>query len=118
MKRLILALAILGILVGCASWFRRPLVLTVYAQTLPIHRTLIWDAPMVDATHGAATSYLVTQDAVQIGVPTVASQVVTFTTLGTHTLTVAGVNPFGTGPTASLTVNVVVPGAAQHLRLQ
>ena len=78
--------------------------------------TLAWD----DATAVAdgVTNYVVTLDGVVVASPTALSQPVTFTTLGTHTLTVAAVNLFGTSPAATLVVLVRVPSNPANPRLQ
>lgn len=82
-----------------------PGVITIYAQTLPITKTLVWDVtPNAD-------SYIVTQDAAQIGTPTATSQSITITSVGGHTFTVAAKNIWGTSTPTSLTVNVALPTA-------
>ena len=80
-----------------------------HAQTVSIQKTALWDAPVVDATHGAATSYEVRLDGVLVGSPTTTSQVLTFTTLGNHTITLVAVNAGGSSPPATL-VYTVLPG--------
>jgi nitrous oxide reductase accessory protein NosL len=121
-KKLLAIVAVWLVVASCSMLFHKPtpipFVVTIEAQTLPINKTLLWDAPVVDATHGPATSYIVTQDKVQIGTPTVTQQAVTITTLGTHTFTVAGVNSFGTGAVGTLVVNVVIPGTPTNMRMQ
>lgn len=97
----------MAVLVACSVLGPKPPVLpgiiTIYAQTLPITKTLVWDVtPNAD-------SYIVTQDAVQIGTPTVTTQSVTIASVGSHTFTVAAKNIWGTSTATALTVNVVLP---------
>lgn len=114
MKRVLLAVLIASIL-ACAVALR-PGVITLEAQTLPVTKTFAWD----DATAVAegVTNYTVLLDGVVIGSPTVLTQAVTFTTAGTHTLSVSAVNLWGTSPAATLTVNVIVPSKPSNTRLQ
>ena len=109
--RLWFLLLILGA-VACATWPKSPLTVTLYAQTLPVTKTLAWDAGLF------ADSYIVTLDAAQIGTPTGTTQSATFTTAGSHTWTVRSVNLWGQSTAASQTVNVVLPGTPANLRLQ
>lgn len=92
-------------------------VVVLSAQSLPLTRTLAWDAPVVDATHTAADSYIVRLDGTTIGTPTTTTQSVTFQTAGAHTLTVQSVNTWGAGGTATLNVLVLVPAAPGNLRI-
>lgn len=91
-------------------------VVTLEAQSLPITKTLAWDAP---TTGTPADSYIVKQDGTQIGTPTGTTQPITITTLGSHTFTIQSVSTlWGAGGTATLTVNVVVPNAPTNSRIQ
>ena len=105
-------------LLGCLAWSGcGPLVTTIYAQTLPITRTLAWDQPN-EATDGIV-SWVTKQDGVTIGNPTVKTQTITITTYGTHTWTVVAVNEFGlVSPAGTLTRNVAQPSTPSNLRLQ
>jgi hypothetical protein len=91
------------------------LSVTVEAQTLPLTKTLAWDA---EAAAFNVTNYTVSLDGTVIGNPTGTTQAVTFTTLGTHMLTVTSTNVFGVSGPASLTVNVVAPPPPANLKLQ
>lgn len=117
MKRLLIALVVIVVL-ACAAKFvplPTPGVVTVYAQTLPVAKTLAWDA---NAAADAVTHYTVTLDGVVVGSPTAPSQAVTFATVGSHVLTVTATNVWGTSTPATLTVNVVLPAAPLNLRIQ
>ena len=116
MKRWVMLVCLLA--AGCGTWSCRSVVVTVEAQTLPITKTFAWDAPAVDATHGAADSYIAKLDGVQVGTPTTTSQSVTFTTLGSHVLSTTSVNLWGMSSPALLTVNVVPPGSPTNTRIQ
>ena len=93
----------------------RPLVVTLHAQTLPATKTLAWDA---NAASDGVTNYVVALDATTVGSPTGTTQPITFTTAGSHTLTLRAQNVWGLSPPATLVVNVVVPGTPANLRLQ
>ena len=116
MKRLLVVLLIGGIIAACATfWPTPPPILTVYAQTLPITKTVAWDAnPVSDAV----TGYVVRLDGVVVGSPTGLTQAVTFTTAGAHTLAVRAVNLWGESVDTTLAVNVVVPVKPTNVRLQ
>lgn len=113
---LFVALAILA-LIACADLLRpgRPGgggLVTLEAQTLPITKTLVWDA-------GAnADSYVVVQDGAQIGTPAALTQSITISTLGQHTFSVTSVNLWGTSTPTTLTVNVVSPGGSGNIRIR
>lgn len=109
---LILGIGLLGLCLGCKS----P-VLVLHAQSFPLVKTLAWDAPTVDATHGAAESYVVRLDGTILGSPTVPTQSVTFQTGGAHTLTVVAVNAWGTSPPATVSVNIIGPGTPANLSI-
>lgn len=120
MKRIaIVCLVALG-LVACSLFVTKPPipvpgVVTVYAQTLPVTKTLAWDA---NAAADAVTNYTVKLDGVVVGTPTTPSQAITFAAVGPHTLTVVAVNVWGVSAPATLTVNVVLPAAPANLRIQ
>ena len=108
---------LLGLAVAVSVWacLMSPVEITLEAQTLPITKTLAWDPnPAADAV----TNYTVRQDGVVLGNPTGTTQAVTFTTVGTHTLTVTATNLWGTSAPATLVVNVVVPAVPGNMRLQ
>jgi hypothetical protein len=114
MKRLLLVLGILAV-VACATFWPRATVWTVYAQTLPITKTVAWDA---NPAGDGVLSYTVQLDGVTVGSPTVTTQTVTFTTAGAHVLRVSATNQWGVSGYTTLTVNVVVPANPANLRLQ
>ena len=90
-----------------------PGVITLYAQALPVTKTLVWTPQ-----GAAADSYTVKMDGTTIGSPTTPSQAVVFTTNGTHVLTVTATNIWGTSAPATLTVNVAAPSAPNGLGIQ
>jgi hypothetical protein len=121
MKRYVILFAVLAALVACALFGPpSPVVIpgvtvTLVAQSLPINRTVVWDAnPVADLV----TNYVVRLDGVVIGSPTSTTQPFTITALGSHTLTVVAVNFWGESPPGTLTVNVVAPSAPSGLRIQ
>lgn len=109
---------LLGLLVfaaGCSSM--GPLVLQ--AQTLPVTKTLAWDAPASGCAAPEVCTYAVTLDGTTVATGLSAlSQAVTFTTAGNHTLGVAATNQWGTGPAGTLSVVVVLPGSPRNPRIQ
>jgi len=115
-KRTILIL-VTAVFVACASALA-PIV-KVRAQSLPATKNLQWDQP--DATTAGVSGYTMTFDGAVTSVPpctpdpTKCSVAVTFTTAGTHTFSVVATNAWGNSPSATLTVNVVVPGKSQNL---
>ena len=92
-----------------------PGVITIYAQTLPVTRTAVWTP---NAASDAVTNYTVRLDGTTVGSPTAATQSVTFTTLGAHTVTVTATNIWGTSGPLTLTVNVVAPSTPTGLVIQ
>lgn len=106
----------MAVLVACSvlspSKPNLPGMITIYAQTLPITKTLTWDAS------ANTDSYIVTQDTAQIGTPTVTTQSVTITAVGSHTFTVAAKNLWGTSTATALTVNVVLPTVPSGLGIR
>ena len=115
MRRVIAGVLILGALIFASSYLGKKGYVTIHAQTLPAVRTLTWNPnPVGDAV----INYTVQLDGATIGNPTVTQQAVTFNTVGTHTLSVSATNAWGTGPAATLIVNVVVPGTPQNLQLK
>lgn len=114
MKRLLYALALCALtLVGSAC--KNPIVVTIFAQTLPVTKTLIWDA---NPASDQVTNYTVRLDSTLVGNPTTPTQAVVFTTAGAHALTVTATNTWGTSPATTLNVNVVIPGAPGNPRIQ
>lgn len=111
-KKFILLTIVLAI--ACSVAIRNGMV-TIRAQSLPVTRTLAWDA---NAASDNVINYTVTLDSVGIGNPTGTTQSVVFTTIGVHTLTVTATNSFGTSLPATLSVNVIIPGRPANPRLQ
>jgi hypothetical protein len=117
MKRIAAVTIALVIAAACVSLWRPGApgmggVVTLEAQTLPISRTLAWDA-------GAnADSYIVTQDGTPIGTPVGLTQPISIATLGSHTFSVVSVNLWGQSAPATLTVNVVSPGQSGNIRIR
>ena len=109
-------LAIIG-LIACAIFppSNSGLFVTIEAQSLPIARTVLWDA---NAASDAITNYVVRLDNTIVGSPTGTSQPITITTLGTHTVSVTAVNLWGVSAPTTLTINVVAPAQVVNLRLQ
>ena len=87
----------------------------IEAQSLPITKTLVWDA---NPASDAVINYTVTLDGATVGNPVGTSQPVTFTTLGAHVLGVTATNLFGTSPMSTLTVNVIIPGSPKNPKIQ
>ena len=91
------------------------LLVSGQAQSLPVTRTVEWDAsPAADNT----IDYTVTFDGVVVGTTANTSLPVTFSSLGAHTLTVTARNVWGTGPAGVLNVVVSAPGAATGIRIR
>lgn len=113
-------------LIACATFAPvqfSPSTIVIHAQTLPITRTLAWT--QTDAITANVTSYRVVLDAATpISVlpcapdPATCQQPLTFTTAGAHTVTVVAVGLWGDSATASLAVNVVLPGKATSLTIK
>jgi hypothetical protein len=112
LTRVWLGLILLGCLCGSAC---NSAIVTLSAQTLPVSKTLVWDA---NPASDAVTNYRVSVDGTVIGSPTAPSQTITLATAGSHTLTVVAVNAWGDSLPSTLTVNVVVPGKPANLKLQ
>ena len=112
MKKTLLLIPIAVIACATILSVKSPLVITIHAQSLPVTKTLAWDAP------SDAVSYIVTQDGVTSGSPTATTQPITITTVGSHTFTVTAVNLWGSSAPASLTVNVVLPGKPANVKVQ
>jgi hypothetical protein len=119
MQRSLIVVAMLFVFVACASFWPKPPalsgVVTIEAQTLPIARTVAWDA---NAASEAVTNYVVRLDGVVIGSPTGTTQAISITTLGVHVVAVRAVNVWGESVDATLTINVVAPSKPAGLRLQ
>jgi PKD repeat protein len=111
MKRLLLPILFVVVLIFVI--LNRPARLVLSAQTLPVTKTLAW----TDADT-SITSYTVTLDGAVAGNPTTQSQSVTFTTAGTHTLTVTATNVWGTSAPATLTVDIAVPTVPANMQLR
>ena len=121
MKRYIVLTMVL-LFTGCA-WLLRPGgpgglpgEMTLYAQTLPITKTVEWDAnPATDeVTHYTVRVNAQTLPPVTVGT----SAQVTFTTEGTHVLAVSATNAWGTSAETTLTVNVRLPGNPGKIRIR
>lgn len=112
MKRLVILPILLSIILIAAGCNR---TVVVHAQTLPVNRTLVWDA---NPPEDNVTNYTVRLDGTIVGNPTIPSQTITFTTAGKHILTVTATNEWGTSGPATLNVNVVIPNNPNNLRLQ
>jgi hypothetical protein len=120
MRRTILTLLLL-LCIGCAMTISRPGTITVYAQTLPITKTVFWNP---NASIDNVTTYTLVLDAtapVQIAPASCSaecSRLVTFTTAGTHTLTLTATNQWAVSGPTTLTVTVQVPAAPGGMRIQ
>lgn len=114
MKRYIFALVLVA-LAFAGSACKDVLSVTVFAQTLPVTKTLLWDA---NPASDQVTNYTVRLDGTLVGNPTTPTQAVVFTTAGAHALTVTATNIWGTSPATTLNVVVVIPGAPGNPRLQ
>jgi len=108
MKRVILlvVLTLACITVSCSP------VVTLEAQSLPITKTVAWDA---NAASDNVTHYVVRLDGVIIGSPTATSMLFTVTTVGAHTLSVTAVNLWDSSAPTTLAFNVVVPSRSVNL---
>jgi hypothetical protein len=121
MKRYVILFAVLAA-IACVTLIGPPspvvipgVTVTLEAQSLPIARTVVWDAnPVTDFV----TNYVVRLDGVVIGSPTGTTQPISITSAGPHTVTVVAVNLWGESAPGSFTFNVVVPGQPANLRFQ
>jgi len=113
MKKILFGLVLAFTLLSSISC--KDAFVTVYAQTLPVTKTLAWNA---NATSEGVINYTVRLDTVVIGNPTGTTQQVTINTAGPHVLTVTATNQWGTSPPATLNINVVIPTAPQNLNIQ
>lgn len=119
MKKYIIGLVLAGLIALLGLLSNRPIV-TIYAQTLPITKTVTWDAnPAADAVN----QYDVWLDSgphtvVLAVAPQPYTTSVTFTTGGLHTIRATATNFWGTSTETTLAVNVVVPAKPSGLRLQ
>jgi len=111
MKKLLLV-ALIFASVSCSKIDN---VITIHAQTLPITKTFAWDAL---PSEQQIINYNVTLDKVAVASPVTNSQQVTFTTAGIHVLTVSGTNTWGTGPSATLIINIILPGTVINLGIK
>jgi len=115
-RRTLIVIAALLFVIACGALFNRvPGVVTLEAQSLPITRTLAWDA---NALSDMVTHYVVRQDGAVLGSPTGTTQTVTITTLGMHTFAVRAVSLWGESVDAVLVVNVVVPGTVRNIAIR
>jgi hypothetical protein len=121
MKRTLLITSVLLAVVACATFLKpsAPVVgklVTIHAQSLPIMRTVAWDA---NPASDNVTMYVVRLDGVVVGAAvTGTTHPITITAAGPHTVAVRAVNLWGESPDAVLNFNVVVPGAPSGLRFQ
>lgn len=121
MKRRLTVLAILLVLVACATWIRTPLPpivggpIVLEAQALPINAIVAWTA---NPTSDQVLNYIVRLDGVIVGSPTGIEQPITITTAGIHTITVVAVNLWATSPPGTLVVDVRVPGSPGGLAIR
>ena len=110
-----LMISFCALLIGGSACAGASGVAILAAQSLPVTKTLAWDAnPVAEGV----LHYTVTMDGVLVGAPTATTQAVTFTTPGAHTLTVSATNQWDTGPASTLLVTVVIPTGTVNLRLQ
>jgi hypothetical protein len=117
-RRLGLFFVVLAFVAGCLSKtvpVPIPGVITLEAQTLPITKTLAWDA---DPVTDAVTNYTVALDGATVGQPSGTTQAVTFATQGLHTITVTATNVWGVSSPSTLTVNVKLPTTPANAHLQ
>lgn len=112
MTRLILVALSLAALSACG-----PRSFVLYAQSLPITKTIAWDANPVSDAVSTYSLWLDTGIVSTIAAPLLTGTVV-FTTPGVHVIHLTATNTWGTSPEATLTVNVVVPGKPTGLRVQ
>lgn len=118
MKRNLLIAIVLVVALACASLFHRtpPGVVTIYAQTLPIVKTVAWDQP--DEATAGVTGWTVRLDGTVVGTPTVKTQAITLTAVGAHTVSVVATNLWGVSSPATLTFTVVLASAPGNVRIQ
>lgn len=113
MRRLLILLLVI---VACATVGRRPPgVITIHAQSLPVTKTVAWDA---NPASDAIVNYTVTLDAGPPVNTANVTQAVIFATAGTHVIHLTATNLWGTSPETTLTVNVVMPARPTSIRLQ
>ena len=120
MKKTLLFVAVILALIACATFIKPgplpfPGVLTIEAQSLPISKTVAWDA---NAASDGVTNYVVRLDGTVIGSPTGTSQPFTITTAGAHTVAVRAVNLWGESVDATLAFNVVLAARPANVRIQ
>jgi len=120
MKKLTIVAVIFAIAYAC-SGKNPPIVIpgtiVVYAQSLPINKTLSWNAGVVDATHAPADNYIIKMDGATVGSPTGLTQAVTITSLGAHTFTLQASNTWGVSPTVTLNIVVALPPTPVNLSI-
>lgn len=111
MKRLIF----IGLLAIVACAVTANLVL---AQ-LPTTRTLAWDAPVADDTHGEATFYVVSINGTNTNVSAPITEFqFPITQTGPLNLSVSACNEWGCSSPSSLNLVVSVPGNSRNLRIR
>ncbi|MCR4375638.1 MAG: hypothetical protein NUW22_12395 [Acidobacteria bacterium] len=115
MKRNLLIVLALLVALACASLFRGRGV-TVYAQSLPITKTVAWD--QTDEATAGVLNWTVRLDGTIVGSPTVKEQAITLATVGAHTVTVTATNLWGVSSPATLTFTVVLAAAPGNVRIQ
>lgn len=109
---------VLLIAITSTSCVKNPFVLKIEAQSLPITKTVNWDASVTDGGHPAPDNYIVKLDNVIVGSPTGLTQSVTFTTTGAHTISVlAHSNIWGDSAPGTLNVIVSVPNPVTNIRI-
>lgn len=112
MKKILLAVLMTVVTFSSISCDK---VFTVYAQSLPVTKTLAWDA---NAAADAVINYTVRLDGTVIGSPTGTTQAFTINAVGAHSLTVTATNIWGTSTPMTLNFNVVIPGVPSNGRIQ
>ena len=116
MKSALIVTAVVVALVAGASFIGGGSgVVTLRAQTLPIQRTVAWDA---NPAGDGVTNYVVRLDGVVVGSPTGTTQAISITALGAHAVSVAAVNTWAESAPAVLNINVVGPGKPTGLKIQ
>ena len=117
--RNILVNLVAALIVTLSGWqFLDRRTMVIHAQSLPITKTIAWDA---NPTTDIVTKYTFWLDTGPKGDVFATSPLIafiTFTTTGPHTIHLTATNPWGESPEATLTVNVVVLARPTGLRIQ
>ena len=111
MKKLWCVGLLLTLTLGCGR-----AIVVLRAQTLPVTKTVAWDA---NPSAEQVLTYTVTLDGagpITVTAP-LTSAPVTFATAGTHTLRVTATNLWGTSAPAVLVVDVRLPANVGGLRI-